>query len=128
MDIPWVSSNGDCSAKCADAMLLNWAEAVRRFNPPIYDSDLLDEASNVSMLAIDDIGAENDHLGIGLANLYLLLERGENKWMMVTTNITADKWEDIFKRRITSRLLRNFTRIDLDSVPDYKTLDVGYAI
>ena len=74
-----------------------------------------------NLLVIDDIGAEYDPSKIATEKLYLLLEHRERKWMVLTTNVPPEKWEEKFERRISSRLLRNSHIVALDKVPDYNS-------
>lgn len=84
--------------------------------------EIIDLAASSSMLIIDDIGAEHDPSGIGREKLVYLLERREQRWTVITTNIPPEQWESKFERRIASRLLRNCQTIDLSDVPDFGAL------
>lgn len=73
------------------------------------------------LVILDDIGAEHDPSGIGLEKLYMALSRRENRHTLITTNFSPEQWPEKFERRITSRLFRNSTLVDLTKVPDFNT-------
>ncbi len=118
INLPCVA--GEDGFKLTEATLLNWPATVNRFKQGDYW--IADEAERADMLLIDDIGAEHDPSKSGCEKLYLLLERREFKWTAITTNATPETWEDRFERRISSRLIRNSTLVNVESVPDWNSL------
>lgn len=81
--------------------------------------DVIDTLIDDFLVVIDDIGAEHDPSKIGMEKLCQVLSRRENKFTVITTNITIDQWPEKFDERVFSRLNRNTTLIDLSEVPDY---------
>lgn len=120
IDLPLV--NGDEGPRLADVTFLHWPRVVDRFKPPHNEWWVIDDAMRCSLLIIDDIGAEHDPSRVGIEKLYLLLERREFAWTLLTTNITPEAWEERFERRISSRFLRNFELVSVEKAPDFKSL------
>lgn len=108
----------DDNACLCRAMLINWAERVDELKAgdwsiePLLDADLL---------IVDDIGAEHDPSKVGLEKLYLILERREFQWTLITTNKSPSAWEKAFERRVADRLFRNAEHVDLSEMPSYAT-------
>ena len=68
--------------------------------------------SNVDLLIIDDLGTEFrtpyvDSILFDLINTAV----NENKYMIVSTNLTTDQLESTYSQRITSRILGNFDTV-----------------
>lgn len=84
--------------------------------------DLVDDMFEATVLVIDELGGGHDPSRVGVDKLCQILTRRETMWTLVTTNTTPASWEEIFDRRVASRLFRNSTLIDLSDVPDYSTL------
>jgi DNA replication protein DnaC len=84
-------------------------------------SEIFRELCNVELLILDDVGTDNDPNKFGVEQFYMLLEARENRWTIVTTNISPDFWEERFERRIASRLIRNTVHVALTDVPDYNS-------
>lgn len=120
MRIPLVVDH-DVSGQVSTAvnMLVIWAEIVDGFKPPRNDYQIIEDLTICTLLGIDDIGAEHDPSGIGVEKLYVMLNRREKRWNLVTTNIQPAAWRDKFESRVSSRLFRNAIHIDLSEVPDY---------
>lgn len=124
IDLPLVTNpNGD--AGLVDCMLVNWAQQVDEWKKDgTWD---VQEHINTNVLLIDDIGAEHDPSKVGLEKLYLILERREWKWTMITTNkhpegqagVPNSGWEQCFERRIADRLFRNAEHVDLSKLPSF---------
>jgi DNA replication protein DnaC len=102
--------------RTCECALINWAEQVDRFKAGDWYIEHLIEAD---MLLLDDLGAEHDPSKAGVEKLYLLLERRERKWTVVTTNVLPEAWEQKFERRIADRLFRNFEHVDLSNLPSF---------
>lgn len=81
----------------------------------------LEEFYQCNLLVLDDIGAEHDPSGYGREQLYLLLNRREFNWNLISTNFPPGQWAHKFDRRISSRLFRNAEHINLSQVPDFST-------
>jgi len=111
----------DLGTRLSDAQFIHWPTVVDRFHPPHEEWWRVDDAMCCSLLVIDDIGAEHDPSRVGIEKLYLLLERRERMWTVLTTNVTPAAWEEKFERRISSRFLRNCDRVSVENVPDFKS-------
>ncbi len=94
-----------------------WPAVVKGFKQEQFL--IVDYLMTEFLAIIDDIGAEHDPSRFGAEELYLILSRREDKFTIITTNISPAEWEQKFERRIASRLLRNSTIIDLSEVPDF---------
>lgn len=118
IDLPLVPGYlpGDENMSTVSCELINWAEQVGRFKEGNWDIDAL---INIPMLILDDIGAEHDPSKAAQEKLYLILDRRERRWTVVTTNVVLSHWESRFERRVADRLFRNSTIIDLSRVPSY---------
>lgn len=104
----------------ATASMWNWTTMMNRMKNGEWQ--LIEDLFTPHMLIVDDIGADHDPSKLGVEKLYLLLERREFKWTVMTTNIHPDQWADKFDRRIQSRFLRSTKLIALDQVPDFNSL------
>lgn len=82
---------------------------------------VLEDMQAASLLVLDDIGAEHDPSRCGVEKLYVMLNRREFRWNVLSTNVSPEHWAEKFERRISSRLFRNAEHIDLSGVPDYST-------
>jgi DNA replication protein DnaC len=82
---------------------------------------IMRDLMEADFLALDDIGAETDKYKTGemVDKLCQVLSRRENKYTVITTNVSPDRWNAKFDARITDRLLRNSTVCDLVGVPSY---------
>lgn len=112
--------NDDVGVRLATSEFHNWPTVVDRLKGGEWE--LIEQMMPVNLLVLDDLGAEHDPSKMGIEKLYLLLERREQKWTVITTNVGPLAWEGRFEKRIASRFLRNCKHIALDEVPDYKTL------
>lgn len=106
--------------KWPSSIMVNWAETVDGFKRGEFE--ISEQLKTETLVVIDDVGAEHDVGGNGRAQLYSILNRRENKWTIVTTNVLPKDWPEKFENRIASRLFRNATHIDLTQVPDYSTI------
>lgn len=114
IDLPLV--NDQNQARLVDCIFVNWAEQVDAFKSVDWG---IDDFVNASLLIIDDIGAEHDPSKCGAEKLYLILEKRERKWTIITTNYSPNEWESKFERRIADRLMRRSTLVDLSKTPSY---------
>ena len=142
-----VYGNNGCGKSHAARAIIAWARAVALMLPTVCDEanmalatahyvhwpsllkllksghwDALEEYFNVSLLALDDVGAEHDPSAFGVSELYLLMERRAKRWTIITTNVKPEAWDGNFERRIASRMLRNTRLVALDKVPDYGSI------
>lgn len=111
---------GHSQAQIPDSCLVNWPQIVDGFKQDQWL--IVERLTSDYLVVIDDIGAEHDPSRIGIEKLYVILSRRELKFTIVTTNIPPEKWESAFERRISSRLYRNSTDIDLSQVPDWSSV------
>lgn len=113
--------HGEVGMRLAECQYFKWPVVVKN----LYAGNwyVLEEMTRASMLILDDVGAEHENQSkIGVQNLYMILERMEKSWMVITTNIGPADWEAKFERRISSRFMRNTDLVPLDQVPDYNSL------
>ena len=73
------------------------------------------------VVLFDDVGSESDRFRSGepAERLREALEATERKWVIITTNIPADKWCSRFDQRVADRL-NKASHIDLRDVPSYR--------
>lgn len=106
----------------AEAML---PSCIYRMWPAVVDGFkrdqflIADHLEREFLSIIDDVGAEHDPSGFGKEKLYLILSRREQRYTIITTNLSTEQWETKLERRIASRLFRNSTHVDLSAVADY---------
>lgn len=117
LKIPMV--NTESGVGLASVSFFNWPEVVDGFKRDQWT--IVDDMIESTMLILDDIGAEHDPSRVGIEKLYVVLNRREYKWNIITTNVIPALWDEKFERRIASRLFRNAKHIDLSQVPDYST-------
>jgi DNA replication protein DnaC len=82
----------------------------------------LETADAESLLVLDDIGTETDRFKSGDATCRLcdLLNRRENKFTVLTTNIPPADWLAHWDARVSDRLLRN-SAVVLIRAPSFAT-------
>lgn len=117
LDKPPCFYNSDGNICLASCDGVHWPSVVDSFHRNEWD--IVEDLYECAMLAIDDIGAEHDPSKVGAEKLYLLLNRREFRWNLLTTNLKPSQWESAFDRRIASRLYRNAEHIDLSDAPDF---------
>ena len=117
INLPLVTDDG-VGARLATSAFYNWPNVVERLKGGEWE--LIESLIPVNLLVIDDLGAEHDPSKMGIEKLYLLMERRETKWTVITTNVPPTEWANRFEKRIASRFLRNFSIVPLDETPDYK--------
>lgn len=108
---------GEDGARLSNAEYVHWPRLMRRKREEIVER--LDEVCAADLLVVDDIAAEHDPWGLAKAELYILLERRECRWTILTTNVGPESWDDRLERRIASRFLRNCDLVELSEVPDW---------
>jgi DNA replication protein DnaC len=116
-DLPW-GYDSEGQSVVANCLFVNWTECVNQFKQGHWDVDWMLEPT---ILLIDDIGAEHDPSRVGLEKLYMILERRERQWTVITTNLAPEFWESKFERRIADRLFRNADHVDLSNLPSFST-------
>ena len=113
------NENGELDMQVPERRFVNWPQVVDGIKQEQWE--IFDWLNAAYLTVVDDIGAEHDPSGFGREKLYLLLNAREFKYTVVTTNIHPNDWTKKLTERIASRLLRNFTLIDMSQVPDFNT-------
>jgi DNA replication protein DnaC len=108
---------GGWSKQVPASLLLPWPEVCDGFKAGNYG--VLEDAFTVSLLILDDIGAEHDPSKNAVDKLCQILSRRERMFTLVTTNIEPAAWPSRFDVRIADRLLRNSVIVDLPQVDSY---------
>lgn len=106
--------------RLADSQYINWPGFADHMKAGHWDD--VEPLMDVSMLVLDDIGAEHDPSKAAAEKLYLILERRVNKWTVLTTNVRPNDWKVKLEARVASRLLRNCTPISVEHVSDFNSL------
>lgn len=117
IDLPFVIHND--SVAMATCTLINWASQVDQFKNGDWD---IEEFIETDLLIIDDVGAEHDPSKAGAQKLYLILERREWKWTIITTNSPPSAWNTKFELRLADRLFRNCEHVDLSELPSFSAI------
>lgn len=120
LQLPWVN---DCTdhVRRPHRVFVNWAEAVDNFQKR-QETGIFDALKSADLAILDDIGAEHDPSAYGREQLYLILNKREHRWTLITTNVERAHWDEKFERRIASRLFRNAEHIDFSRVPDFSAM------
>jgi len=84
--------------------------------------DLVIECEEATLLLLDEVGGGHDPSGLGTDKLCRILSKREKRWTVITTNHVPASWEQVFDRRVASRMFRNSRMVDLTGVPDYSTV------
>jgi DNA replication protein DnaC len=100
-----------------DAIYISWPEAAREFGEKNHSA--LQGMMTNDLLILDDIGAESDPWKVCADLLCQILSRRERMFTVITTNVQPAEWPERFDVRISDRLFRNSTIIDLTDVPSY---------
>lgn len=102
-------------------IMVRWVDAIR-LNDDQWN-EVVHEATVARLIAIDDLGAENDRYRNDEATvrLHQIWEACSRpwKWLLVTTNVPVAQWKTRWDQRIADRLMA-CARIDLNSVPSYR--------
>ena len=98
----------------------DWTSIVGIDDEREFDAALVDMA-DASLVVLDDIGAEVDRYRSGLPaeRLRRVLGAIERKFVLITTNIPREKWDEVFDGRVSSRL-RAASYFDTTGIPDYR--------
>ncbi len=98
----------------------HWPTLLDEFKNGLWEA--VDDMLSATLTIIDEVGGGHDPSHVGVDKLCQVLSRRERMWTLVTTNATPSSWEDVFDRRVASRLFRNSTLIDLSGVLDFGKL------
>jgi len=81
----------------------------------------LQDVDRSSVVFLDDCGTETDTYRTGVPNQRLchLLNRAENKFLWVTTNVNPEAWADKWGRRCEDRLLS--AEVVLNRAPSFRS-------
>jgi DNA replication protein DnaC len=103
------------------SMFVSWPSIADGFKDGEFG--VLQDLFTTDLLVLDDIGAESDRSQIATDKLcQVLSQRDKKHWTVITTNISPEVWPTKFDARVTDRLLRNSTFIELEGVPSYALL------
>lgn len=105
--------------KSMDCIFWSWPSLLDSLKRGAWE--IIDDCMDVSVLILDELGGGHDPSMVGVDKLCQILSHREKQWTIVTTNIAPEAWEDVFDKRVASRLLRNSTIVDLSNVTDYST-------
>lgn len=88
-------------------------------NPNIQESDIVDKYSDVQLLVLDDLGAEKT-TEWSESTLYIIIDRRNRneRWTIVTSNLTLPEIETHLGARIASRL--SDMKVVNIKLPDYR--------
>lgn len=100
--------------------VVSWPAVCDGFKEGLYG--ITDDLMRDDFVAIDDIGAEHDPSQNATDKLCQILSRRESKWTLITTNIAPTAWGSRFDARVSDRLLRRSTVVDMSQVPSFSTL------
>lgn len=83
--------------------------------------DWFQDAQDSAWIILDDVGSEVDRFKSGEPSerLRRVLELARQRWMLISTNVPPDKWDEAFDGRCASRM-RGMKLLDLNGVPDYR--------
>lgn len=84
-------------------------------------SEACSELERSRFFVLDDIGSESDRFknGVAASRLRRILSRNENKWIVVTTNLSREECFKFYDARIVDRL-KEFHWFQLRDVPSYR--------
>lgn len=119
-DTPYSSGQGILSEREPKYEFRNWPKFIKLVKAGEWNA--IQTLCHAELVIVDDVGAEYDPNKFATSELYELLERREHDWTVITTNVSPDKWEDRFERRVSSRFLRNTIHVALDNVHDFNSL------
>lgn len=114
----WFGGQANVSPAC----WVDWPScgSPRRANLDRFD-ELLADVMGARLVILDDIGAECDSFKSGEPAMRLteLLNACRDKWLLVTTNIEPEKWDEHFDQRVADRLHQARFMVMFD-VPSYR--------
>ena len=96
---------------------VRWPEIADEINSKNFSC--LPDLKAAKYLVIDDIGAEKDPFKDATDKLCQILTARERMWTLVTTNVVQEEWAARFDIRVSDRLLRRSTVVDMRDVPSY---------
>lgn len=104
--------------------MLEWHRCIDRMVSE-RDYGFMRQTGEDWFLAIDDIGAEYERSReLSMAKLYQIFCQRENKWLMITANMSAERISSM-DARIGSRLLRHGAVVVDVEAPDYNLPNRG---
>lgn len=79
------------------------------------------DATNARIVVIDDVGAESDRFknGVNTSRLRTLLSECDQKWLLMTTNLSKPLFEETYDLRVADRLSAAHW-CDLPNLPSYR--------
>lgn len=88
--------------------------------------DIIRDVDESSLVLLDDIGTETDQYrtGVPVQRLCHLLNRCEQKWMWINTNISPSHWSSKWDNRVEDRLLGG--TVYTNTAPSYRS-EIPYA-
>lgn len=86
-------------------------------------ADFEDDVRRSAFVFLDDVGSEVDRFKTGqsVERLRLILDMCGAKWLLLSSNLTAETFGSAFDARISSRLQRARV-LDMTGAPDYRIL------
>ena len=88
----------------------------------IWLADHTEVNAGTDLMFLEDIGAEVDRYKTGepTERLREILNAFKSKWLVITTNVPVDQWEERWDGRVQDRLLRNSIVLDLSEAESYQ--------
>ncbi len=118
IELPLV--DGDDGPRLSQCRFVFWPDFCKRAKDGNWNA--FEELKGIELLVLDDIGAEHDPSKWAAEQLYLILERREYRWTVITSNYGPEQWDKVFEKRIASRLMRNSKILSTENVPDYNAM------
>lgn len=85
--------------------MVSWPEITDGMKEGAYE--VIKDLAEIDLVIIDDAGAEHDPSKNAVDKLCQILSRREDRFTIITTNVTPERWSDRFDYRIADRLLRH---------------------
>lgn len=82
-----------------------WPDVLTKLRNKAYYIE--EDFRDATFAVLDDIGADRDPTGFAADSLYRMLNGREQKWTVITSNLTMEKLAEV-DTRIVSRLVRHF--------------------
>lgn len=95
-----------------------WPRTLKQLRSGNYD--LADQLSMCNFVFLDEITVDHDPSGFGKDQLAGILSARINKWTLITSNLSLDKFREI-DERIASRLVRDRNVVCVCDTQDYAT-------
>lgn len=129
----WIKKVGHARGCVTEKNHVSFLQAIFWHWPGLLDTlksgnwDVVDDMFKIPVLILDEMAGGHDPSQVGTDKLCQVLSKRENKWTLVTTNVTPDEWESKFDKRIASRLFRDSEIVDLSMAPDFKMTELHEA-